>query len=311
MKTPRFYKSDLANQLYIPRYSQIEGDVQELLKEFIPCKVEKNALFLIDAQVCFCMPGASLYVPGAQEDMERICRFILNNMEKLTNLYFSLDTHTAHQIFHSAFWEDHIGNNPPPMTMISYEDVVQKKWIPRFAPEFAKNYVQQLEEEGKYKLIIWPYHGQKGAVDSALLPILSEVAFFHSRMHGYDPEYIIKGESFLTESYSVLRSEIQTLTSGEEELQIGESHPELVKSLLLYDKVYIAGEASSHCVLATLKDLVRNVKTQQLLKKIYILEDCMSPVDAIGEMNFPAMAKQALKEFQAVGINVIKSTDRL
>lgn len=44
------------------------------------------------------MDNGALGVPGAHGDVERMTQFIYNNMDKITNIAVSIDTHTPHQI---------------------------------------------------------------------------------------------------------------------------------------------------------------------------------------------------------------------
>ncbi|MDH7479822.1 MAG: hypothetical protein QHH02_07420, partial [Syntrophomonadaceae bacterium] len=85
-KLPAFFDESMADQLYLPRYSQI---MQEAIAAGIPpAAADKTriAVFIIDMQVGFCNPGASLFVPGAVEDTVRACRFIYRNLKKISRL---------------------------------------------------------------------------------------------------------------------------------------------------------------------------------------------------------------------------------
>lgn len=67
---------------------------------------KERVLFLgIDVQQDF-MDNGALGVPGAHGDVERMTQFIYNNMDKITNIAVSIDTHTPHQIFHPCWWID-------------------------------------------------------------------------------------------------------------------------------------------------------------------------------------------------------------
>ncbi len=63
---PSFYKEDLAGTVYLPRYDQISIEAGMAKKRFRTSPRKANLLFIIDAQNAFCIPGASLYVPGAE-----------------------------------------------------------------------------------------------------------------------------------------------------------------------------------------------------------------------------------------------------
>jgi len=75
------------------------------------------ALIAIDVQNTFCIPGFELFVAGrsgtgAVEDNRRLCGFIYRNLDWITHITATLDTHTAMQIFHPIFLVDEHGQNP-------------------------------------------------------------------------------------------------------------------------------------------------------------------------------------------------------
>ena len=305
-KLPAFFDESMADQLYLPRYSQI---MQEAIAAGIPpAAADKTriAVFIIDMQVGFCNPGASLFVPGAVEDTVRACRFIYRNLKKISRLYFSLDTHQAYQIFYPPFWADAQGNHPAPFTIITAKDVRDGIWRPTVHQAEALDYVQQLESGGRYHLCIWPFHTMMGSLDHALVPILFECALYHSIARRQPVHFQNKGENPLTENYSVLSPEVKEVAG----VTVGSLNTGLLNTLIENDRIYIMGEASSHCVKETIADLQKNIHPE-LAKKVYILEDCMSPVPAIPGADFPAIAAEALEGFKKFGMNVVRSTEPL
>ena len=80
----------------------------------------------------------------------------------------------------------------------------------------------------------------------------------------------------MTENYSVLSPEVTELGGK----SVGTFNAAFFKMLMEFDRVYVFGQAKSHCVLSTLRDMREHIaKTDRgLAKKIYILEDAMSPV---------------------------------
>lgn len=62
---------------------------------------KEKVLFVgIDIQNDF-MDNGALGVPGAHKDVERTTRFIYDNMDKISNIAISIDTHTPHTDFPS------------------------------------------------------------------------------------------------------------------------------------------------------------------------------------------------------------------
>ena len=267
------------------------------------------AAFGIDCQIGFCTPGASLFVPGAVGDTERTARWLYTNMGALTELMFSLDTHAVHQVFHPAFWRDAAGNPPPPFTVISVSDVKAGRWTPRDAR--AGEYVEKLARAGKYALTIWPYHVLLGGVSHALVPALMEASIFHAVARDVPTAFETKGQHPLTENYSVLSTEVSEL-GGE---RVGTFNTRLYDHLISFDRIYVFGQAKSHCVLSTLRDLAGHAKDRALLSRIHVLVDAMSPVPAPpldplpAALDFPRIAEEAFAELGAAGMVLCKTVD--
>jgi nicotinamidase-related amidase len=276
-------------------------------------------LLLIDVQNTFCLPDFELFVGGrsgrgAIEDNMRICEFIYHNLGEIDQIIATLDTHHLHQIFHPIFWIDQDGAHPTPaVTTISAEDVESGKW--RVNPEFsdqlqayALHYVQQLSDGGKYPLLIWPYHAMLGGIGHALVPAVEEAIFFHGVARHSQAIFSIKGDRTLTENYSALAPEVITDQFGAE---IATKNDSLIELLLAADRLIIAGQAQSHCVAWTVNDLLTEIQAidPQLARKVYLLEDCTSPVVIPGVVDYTAQADAAYQRFAAAGMNIVKSTD--
>jgi len=279
-------------------------------------------LMAIDCQNTFCLPSGDLYVAGAEEDTNRLCEFIYRNLGTITNIAPTMDTHTAMQIFHSVFWIDDNGNNPEPgVTVMTVDDVESGRWKvnPAVAQSIAGgnyvglqrhalHYVRKLSEDGKYALLIWPYHAMLGGVGHALVGSIEEAMFFHAVARNSQTRFEIKGGNPLTENYSVLRPEV---LEGHDGKPIGQKNTAFIKRLLDYDIVVIAGQAKSHCVAWTIQDLLDEINTKDpaLTKKVYLLEDCTSPVIIPGVIDFTDQANEAFQKFSDAGMHVVKSTD--
>ena len=76
----------------------------------------------------------------------------------------------------------------------------------------------------------------------------------------------------------------------------------------------IAGQAASHCVRSTIDDLLSELE-EELVRKVYILRDCMSSVvvpdpEHEGEhlFDFTPNAEEALERFRDAGMHVVEST---
>jgi nicotinamidase-related amidase len=80
---------------------------------------------------------------------------------------------------------------------------------------------------------------------------------------------------------------------------------------LEFDAVVIAGQAKSHCVAWTIDDLLQDVlaKDRRLVEKVYLLEDCTSPVVVPGVIDYTVQADAAFQRFSDAGMHLVRSTD--
>ncbi len=271
------------------------------------------AAFGIDVQVGFCTPGASLFVPGAVEDTTRTVEWLYRNLNVVSGLFFSLDTHRMFQIFHPAWWVDAKGQHPAPLTPIFHEEVRSGKWTATAHPRESLEYVKRLEATGKYVLTVWPYHTLLGGLSHALVPAMMEAALFHAAARKHQTHFETKGTHAMTENYSVLSPEVTELNGQ----VVGSFNAPFFKLLMEYDRVYVFGQAKSHCVLSTLNDLEKHLLATdpKLASKIWILEDAMSPVPAPplnplpAHLDFPTIADAALDHWRDIGMKVVKTSD--
>ena len=90
-------------------------------------------LLAVDIQNTFCVPGFELFVAGrsgtgAVDDNRRLCEFVYRNLDSITQVVPTLDTHRAMQIFHAVFLVDEEGKHPTPYTLVSADDVESGRW---------------------------------------------------------------------------------------------------------------------------------------------------------------------------------------
>jgi nicotinamidase-related amidase len=310
-------------------YERLAIDATAFAKQYglKPAAADRTriALMPIDCQNTFCIPGFELFVgglsgTGAVDDNRRLCEFIYRNLGSITEINPTLDTHTAMQIFHAMFWVNDKGEHPAPMTMISLADVEKGVWKvnPDITASVAKgnyvglqshalHYCRKLTDGGKYLLTIWPYHAMLGGIGHALVPALEEAIFFHTQVRRSQVNYQIKGGNPLTENYSIFKPEVLDTSNG---TAIAQKNTRFMESLLTNDVVIIAGQAKSHCVAWTIDDLLTEIlaKDPTLAKKVYLLEDCTSPVVVPGIIDFTPMADAAFKRFADAGMHVVSST---
>ena len=281
-------------------------------------------LMLIDVQNTFCIPDFELYVGGrsgrgAVDDNTRLWEFISRNLGHITQITATMDTHRAMQVFHAIFFVDKDGNHPAPYTDIHASELRDGKWTfnaalsdqfgiaPEYGQQMMLHYAEELEKKSKYALTIWPYHAMLGGIGHALVSSVEEAIFFHSIARVAPAAMEIKGDKPFTENYSVVGPEVVTGPMGE---TLGTRNPKFIEQLQDVDCLIIAGQAKSHCVAWTVSDLLEDIALTdlELAKKVYLLEDCSSPVVVPGVVDHTDAADAAYERFAKAGMNIIQST---
>jgi nicotinamidase-related amidase len=284
----------------------------------------RTCLLLVDVQNTFCTPGFELVVPGAVEDNRRLCEFIYRNLGDITTIVLTLDTHSPFQIFHPFVWVDQDGNHPSPGTVITPDDTDSGRWridpqmsqvletpvLPRLDDDFARYYTRTLAQRDRYPLTIWPLHGLVGSRGHAIVPAVEEAVYFHSMARDAPARFVLKGESPLTEHYSVFAPEVGEDSRGR---TIGTHHRELLRRMFDYDRIVVAGQAKSHCVTWTVDHMLEEARAidPRLAEHIYLLDDCTSPVVIPEVYDYGYEANLAFARFADAGVRIARSTTPL
>lgn len=256
----------------------------------------KKALLIIDPQKDFMTSPdftGSLSVQGAYEDMLRLAKYI--NNQDFEDIFVTLDTHQRMDIAHHAWWKDSQGNHPPAFTLITVEDVKSKKWLPvdESLSEYALFYVNELQKNNRYTLLIWPDHCIDGTVGYQINDELKESLIEWENKTGKKVTYVFKGTNPKTEHYSGLKAEVVLDDAEETKLNVA-----LIEQLASYDMIEIAGEALSHCVGNTAVDLLENFPEQKR-QNVSLLTDCMSSVTG-----FEKAGEDMLMKIRSLGANL-------
>jgi nicotinamidase-related amidase len=325
---PQHFEPDRVDELRRVPYERLAADAEQWSRDHALSPAADDAfricLLAVDVQNTFCLPEFELFVrgrsgTGAVDDNRRLCEFVYRNLDSITSIIPTLDTHQAMQIFHAIWLVDANGNHPPPYTLVTAADVEAGRWKvnpaiagsldtkTEYLDRYLLHYVRELERGGKYDLMIWPYHAMLGGVGHALVPAVEEAIFFHTIARLAQPRLEIKGQKPLTEHYSILGPEVTTGPDGD---AIGGRNQVLIDRLLAFDAVVIAGQAKSHCVAWTIDDLLEaQGRERQLAERVYLLADCTSPVVVPGVVDYTDAADAAFARFADAGMHVVRSTD--
>lgn len=242
--------------------------------------------------------GPALPVTGAHADMQRLAGWIAQQGTRLDGMTVTLDSHQAYDIAHPAFWQQRNGSPVEPFTAITAAQVRAGDFTPQRTDELPRTlaYLDQLETEGRYTLMVWPLHCEIGSWGhgvhaDVLAACRNWQAMQHRAVH-----HVFKGMNPWTEHYSAIRAEVP----DPQDPDTGLNSP-LLQHLATFDTVVIAGEASSHCVRATTEHIVQHSGIAP--ERIVMLTDFMSPV-----AGFEAAHTDFVQQMQNLGVRCTSST---
>ena len=277
-------------------------------------------LIIIDPQNDFCYPGAevmfpddfndptaekvlmasgaynpgALFVPGANKDMDRVANMIDEIGHKFYDIHVTMDCHHHIDIAHPVTWVDQKGNHPDPFTIITVDDVEAGRWQCTFPQEraYCLWYVQQLAANNRYPLCIWPPHCLIGTFGNAVYKPLADALARWEQKNMANVDYLTKGSNWKTEHYSAVQADVP-----DDEDPTTEMNYEFIKPLKLADELLLTGEARSHCLANTGRDIVTGFGDDSLASKLTLLEGATSDVPT-----FEWMGEEFVKDLTAKGM---------
>ena len=255
-------------------------------------------LLVIDPQNDFCDPNGSLYVPGADGDMDRLARFVDRMRDKLAAIHVTLDSHRKVDISHPIWFRDSRGRHPAPLTVITAGDLDAGTWTTTQPSAYPRTlaYLRALEAGGRYPHVVWPYHCLIGDGGHNVWPNLA------TAIHAWEErfamaDFVTKGSNPWTEHFSAVQAEVPDPDDPTTQVNTG-----LITTLEQADTVYLAGEALSHCLANTVRDIADKLADPSFVQKLVLLSDCSSAVPS-----FEPYADAFLKDMAARGMRTTTS----
>lgn len=259
-------------------------------------------LVIIDPQRDFCDPNGSLYVPGAEEDMKRLAAMVGRLKGKLADIHVTLDSHRRVDISHPMWWKNSSGKRPDPFTVITAQDVKDGKWTTTQPSFFSRTleYLGALERAGRYPHVIWPEHCLIGDEGHNIVPVLSG-AIHEWEERFAQADFITKGSNPWTEHFSGVKAEVPDPEDPSTQV-----NTRFVQTLEDADIVLMAGEALSHCLANTVRDVATEFSDPKYVQKIHLLRDATGNVPG-----FDKYGDDFIKELTAKGMQITTTTDFL
>lgn len=300
---PSFHDPRRVGTRYLPDLSRVSEDAEQA--GLPPATADRApwALVLVDFQIDFCHADGALSVPGAVDDLRRTIAFLYREAARIKTLVVSLDSHLAFQIFYPTWWIDEKGRHPKPHTVIDSAAIRAGRFKPLREVAWSLAYVEELEQRAKKALYVWPYHTMVGGIGQALDPALFEAVHWHAVARRSQPVFLQKGTIPTTEHYSPFEPEVKVPSHPH-----GSLNTTMLRLLETHERIYVAGEAKSHCVLEACASMVRHFGARRdVIERIHVLGDCTSSVVAPG-IDFEAIAERELGEMRNKGLKLVAST---
>src|SRR5450830_2024903 len=272
-------------------------------------------LLVIDPQNDFCdLPATllppdaapALAVPGAHADMLRVAQLIREGGGGLTQISVTLDAHHRYDIAHPAFWRTGDGAPVAPFTQISAQQVRDRLFLPAASGALPRvlAYLDALQQAGRYQLMVWPVHCEIGSWGQNIH------AAVRAAYNGWEVAQLkvvaklSKGSNPWTEHYSAVMAEVPDSEDPATQLNLP-----FLDTLITSERIYVCGEAASHCVKAStehIADYLEQQQGRQALSRLVLLTDCMSPVTS-----FEVQQRDFLAAMQVRGARLATSLDIL
>ena len=287
-------------------------------------------LFIVDPQNDFCVndDGAghkgTLVVPGAMEDMQRLTKMVERLGARLDRIHVTVD---SHQLIVSARprWGKRAdnGQHPDPFTCLgihpdgrrivaytpggsnpnafgmSPTEVEYVTYNPSFLHQGGPTgkgsfgYLEKLAERGRYPHIVWTVHCVVGTWGWSIVPELSDALCAWESDNFRRVNYVTKGNNPWTEHFSGVMAEVEDPSDPSTRLNM-----RLIQALEQADVIGFTGEALSHCVANTGRDIVGNFTDPRYASKIVLLTDTSSNVpgfDFLGDAFLRDMAAKGMQ----------------
>ncbi|WP_163920055.1 hypothetical protein [Photobacterium sp. Alg240-V54] len=242
----------------------------------------------------------ALPVPHSWEDAQRLARFIHQQQTNINNIVVTLDSHHEYDIAHAIYWQNKLGQHPAPFTLISYQDIVDGLWQPTDLKQLnhVLEYTQSLEQTGKYSLIIWPTHCVIDSVGHTVVAPIQTAIENWEKQKNISRHTISKGENPHTEHYGGCEAEYPLHDDIKTQFD-----PQLATLVVQSDRVFISGQALSHCVASTVEQMIDKLPRDDI-RKLTILIDTTSAV-----AGFEKQAQAFVERMLALGVNIANTTD--
>lgn len=273
----------------------------------------KIHLIAIDPQKSFVDPRGSLFVPGGDADMDRLASLIGDISHGLDAIHITLDQHHGIDISHPYWFATANGDPAKPITLWTYDD--QKDVFVGFCPldgstteyrtrrrafhEHTKQYVKALAASGRYQHTTWPEHCLIGTEGATVHGAVADAVLDWGRKAVKTINWVAKGSNPMTEHFSAVKAEVPQPNDPSTQV-----NTRFIQTLEDADLILLSGEALSHCVANTGRDIVAEFSDPAYVQKIALLTDCCSNVPG-----FETLGQSFIDDMRRLGMKTMTAAD--
>tara|TARA_Y100000310_G_scaffold279517_1_gene298666 strand:+ start:2636 stop:3475 length:840 start_codon:yes stop_codon:yes gene_type:complete len=271
----------------------------------------KIDFLIIDPQQSFADPAGSLFVPGADADMDRLASLIDDVTPKINRIHVTLDQHHAIDISHPSWYASEHGDPAKAITVMTYDpakdvfsgfcpidgSTVEYRTRRRGFHDHTKQYIEALAASGRYPHTIWPEHCLIGDEGGTVHPAVLAAVQAWARSKVSTVNFVAKGSNPFTEHFSAVKAEVPQPNDPSTDINTA-----FVQSVDDADLTFFAGEALSHCMANTGRDSV--AVAPSLAKKLVLLTDATSNVPG-----FEQYGTDFITDLTALGMRTMTCAD--
>ena len=293
----------------------------------------KAHLLIVDPQKDFCVANdghgnsGTLVVPGADKDMSRVAAMVKRLGGKLDDIHVTMDSHRPIDISHPKWWK-RIGDGaqPAPFTALAvhpdgkrivkvdlstgttvFSDEEYTTYLPSYLSKNGPTgkgsfgYLASLAANSRYPHVIWPEHCLIGSWGHTVVSDLHEALCDWERTQFAQVNYVTKGSNPWTELFSGVKAEVPDPFDPDSQI-----NTRLIQTLEKADIIAVCGEALSHCVANTVRDIAGCFSEPRYVEKLVLLTDASSNV-----AGFDFLGDAFMKDMLAKGMKTSTTVDFL
>jgi len=292
----------------------------------------KTHVFIVDPQKDFVVADdghgnkGTLVVPGAAADCARFATMINRLGSRIDDITVTLDSHQSIGIERPNWWK-RVGDGalPTPFTALGihpdgkrivkidfstgapvYTDEEYTTFLPSMLHSGGParkagsdkgtgsfGYLEALALKGRYPHVIWPIHCVVGTWGWSIVDELSKALCEWEIQQFARVNYVVKGNNPWTEHFSGVKAEVPDPNDPSTQVNTN-----LITSLEEADIIALGGEALSHCVANTGRDIASCFSNPKYVEKLVLLTDATSNVggfDFLGDAFVQDMLKKGMK----------------